>query len=70
MNQFPHDGRIAPTRRQFAADRSGEVVIEYALIGAMAAIIAIGAFTLFAESAVGVWNTISTAITSAGSSGS
>ncbi len=45
---------MGPVRK----DRRGAVAIEYALIGAMVAIIAIGSLALLGDSATGLWATI------------
>lgn len=39
-------------------DRRGAVAIEYALLGAMVAIIAIGSLALLGDSATGLWGTV------------
>lgn len=42
-------------RQTFGREQSGAVVLEYAMIAALVAIIAIGALILFADSATNVW---------------
>jgi Flp pilus assembly pilin Flp len=43
-------------------DRSGAVVLEYAMIAAMVAITAMAAMILFGASATSVWTTIATEV--------
>ena len=40
------------------ADRRGAVALEYALLAAMVAIIAIGSLALLGDSATGLWGTV------------
>lgn len=47
--------RAGPAMR---ADRHGAVAIEYALLGSMVAIIAIGSLVLLSDSATGLWGTV------------
>ena len=54
----PTAPRSAHPRRALLVDRSGAVVLEYALIAAMVAITAMAAMILFGESATNVWSTI------------
>lgn len=42
-------------RQAFCGEQSGAVVIEYALVASLVAIMAIGALILFADSATSVW---------------
>jgi Flp pilus assembly pilin Flp len=58
---------VPPKRRQrrFLADSRGQVAIEYTMIAAMTAVIAIGALTLFGDRANGVWAWISGEVTEA-----
>ncbi len=44
-----------PSRPAFGGDRAGAVVLEYALIAALVAIMAISAVILFADSATTMW---------------
>jgi Flp pilus assembly pilin Flp len=56
----------APRREQqhgaLLVDRSGAVVLEYALIAAMVAITAMAAMILFGDSATRVWTTIASEV--------
>jgi Flp pilus assembly pilin Flp len=48
----------APSAPAMRADRRGAVAIEYALLGSMVAIIAIGSLVLLSDSATGLWGTV------------
>lgn len=48
----------APQRPALHADRLGATAIEYALLAAMVAIIAIGGLVLVGDSATGLWVTV------------
>lgn len=48
----------APSSPAVLADRRGAVAMEYALLGSMVAVIAIGALLLFGEPATGLWGTV------------
>ena len=48
--------------RGLLVDRSGAVVLEYALIAAMVAITAMAAMILFGDSATTVWTTIASEV--------
>lgn len=48
----------APPRPALSEDRLGATAIEYALLGAMVAIIAIGGLVLMGDSATGIWVTV------------
>jgi Flp pilus assembly pilin Flp len=54
----PTAPRPEQPRRALLVDRSGAVVLEYALIAAMVAITAMAAMILFGESATNVWTII------------
>jgi Flp pilus assembly pilin Flp len=52
---------IAPAREapvRFIRDRAGAMALEYAIMGALVAVLAIGAFTLFATAATDVWEEV------------
>ena len=51
----PIDAVRRPPRPAFSRDEAGAVVLEYAMVAALVAIMAIGAVILFAESATSVW---------------
>jgi Flp pilus assembly pilin Flp len=65
MADLPAAPARPPWHRMVLADRSGAVVLEYALIGGLVAIMAISALTLFAGSTTGVWAVIAQEINSA-----
>lgn len=48
----------APPHPALWADRLGATAIEYALLGAMVAILAIGGLVLVGDSATGLWFTV------------
>jgi Flp pilus assembly pilin Flp len=52
-----------PPRRQLArrlvADRRGAIAIEYAILGALVAVLAIAGLGLFGDSASGLWGWLS-----------
>ena len=48
----------APSAPAVHGDRRGAVAIEYALLGSMVAIIAIGSLVLLSDSATGLWGTV------------
>lgn len=52
-------------RPRLATDESGAVVLEYAMIGALVAVMAIGAVVLFAGSATNVWTGVGQEVGSA-----
>lgn len=58
MPEPPTDAAARGSLRALARDASAAVVLEYALIGALVAVMAIGAFTLFATSATDVWTDV------------
>lgn len=59
MNDPPaSDANQQPRRSSIGSDRSAAVVLEYALIVALVAVIAIGAVVLFANSATNVWTNV------------
>jgi Flp pilus assembly pilin Flp len=58
----PTAPRPEQPRRGLLVDRSGAVVLEYALIAAMVAITAMAAMILFGDSATTVWTTIASEV--------
>lgn len=54
---------------RFGADERGATVIEYGLIAALIFLVIIGAVTLFANNATGMFNRASTAIAEASGGG-
>ncbi len=59
MTDRPAALPASPSRcRRLLCDRAGAVVLEYALIGGLVAVMAIGALLLFTNSTTAVWTTI------------
>jgi Flp pilus assembly pilin Flp len=58
MTEPPMIAAARHVLRALQRDRSAAVILEYALIGALVAVIAIGAVTLFATSATDVWTDV------------
>ena len=53
---------MEPDNPALFRDRRGATAIEYALLAAMAAIIAIGGFVLLGDAASGLWTTLGTEV--------
>lgn len=58
MTDRPAALPASPPRCRLLRDRAGAVVLEYALIGGLVAVMAIGALLLFTSSTTAVWTTI------------
>ena len=48
--------------KRFFADKGGATAIEYGLIAALIAVAAIGGMSFFADSAVGMWDYVSSSL--------
>ena len=52
--------------RRLIKDRKGATAIEYGLILALIVIAIIGGMSMFANTTIGMWNNVSTAVVTAG----